>query len=97
VPTVLIIDSNDSILLLLQMMLTRARYVVLSAPDGRQGLEIARSDQPGIILVDEMLPVIPGVEVCQRLKNDPHTRHIPVILSTAALIQDPLFRQFGPN
>lgn len=87
--TVLVIDSNDSILLLLQMMLARARYQMLSASDGAQGLEIARSKQPGVILVDELLPVIPGIEVCQRLKNDLSTRHIPVILSTASLIQDP--------
>ncbi len=88
--TVLIIDSNDSILLLLQMMLTRAHYQVLSAADGNEGLEIAKLNQPGVILVDELLPVMPGAEVCQQLKNDPHTRHIPVILSTAALVQDPL-------
>jgi two-component system cell cycle response regulator len=88
--TVLVIDSNDSIVLLLEMMLTRANYQVFSAPDGYTGLEMATLNQPGIILVDELLPVMPGAEVCQRLKSNPHTRHIPVILSTASLVQDPL-------
>lgn len=87
-PTVLVIDSNTSMVLLLEMMLTRARYQVVSAPDGRQGLEMARATLPGIVLVDEMLPAMPGAEVCQRLKDDPHTQHIPVIISTASMRPD---------
>ena len=89
-PTVLIIDSNASMVLLLEMMLARAQYQVFSAPDGKQGLELARINQTGIVVVDEMLRMMPGREVCQQLKNDPDTRHIPVILSTASLVQDPL-------
>lgn len=84
-PTILIIDSNDSMVLLLEMMLTRAHYQVFSAVDGKQGLEMARVNQPGVVLVDEMLPAMPGAEVCLHLKNDPQTHHIPVILSTASL------------
>lgn len=89
-PTVLIIDRDASMVLLLEMMLARAQYQVFSAPDGKRGLELARNNQPGIVVVDEMLPVMPGKEVCLQLKNDPATRHIPVILTTASLIHDPL-------
>lgn len=89
-PTVLIIDNNASMVLLLEMMLARAQYQVFSAPNGKQGLEMARVNQPGIVVVDEMLPMMPGREVCLQLKSDPATRHIPVILSTASLVQDSL-------
>jgi CheY-like chemotaxis protein len=86
VPTILIIDSNASMMLMLEMMLTRVQYQVFSAADGRQGLEMARANQPGVVLVDEMLPAMPGAEVCLHLKNDPNTQHIPVILSTASIV-----------
>jgi CheY-like chemotaxis protein len=89
-PTVLVIDANESIVLLLEMMLTRANYAVLSARDGDQGFEMAHHNQPGVILLDEFLPGMSGAEVCIRLKNDLRTRHIPIVLSTAALVRDPL-------
>ena len=60
-------------------------YRVLEAEDGRQALEIVRSDPPDIVLLDLRLPVLDGYQVCQRLKGDPATVDIPVIMITAFL------------
>ena len=55
----------------------------MSALDGEQGLELAQNSQPGLILLDLMLPGIDGVEVCRRLSSNDATRSIPVIVLTA--------------
>jgi len=60
-------------------------YRVLEAADGRQALDIARSDPPNIVLLDLRLPVLDGYQVCQRLKGDPATAEIPIIMITAFL------------
>ena len=60
-----------------------AGYEVLEAEDGRQGLDVARAERPDIVLLDLKLPVIDGYQVCQQLKDDPATAHIPIIMVTA--------------
>lgn len=70
-------------------MLTRqtleftAGWEVFTAPAGAQGLELARSVTPDVILVDVMMPAMDGYEVCRRVKADPTTAHVPVVLLTA--------------
>lgn len=58
-------------------------FGVSSAADGATGLRMAREDSPALIILDLMLPKMPGLEVCKILKTDPSTRHIPVIMLTA--------------
>ncbi|MFQ5578663.1 MAG: response regulator [Anaerolineae bacterium] len=81
--TILVIDDTPINLRLLAGMLDRHGYTVLSAPGGRQGLATARDALPDLILLDINMPNMDGYEVCQRLKADDATRHIPVIFISA--------------
>jgi len=80
---ILVIDDIDANVRLLEAKLTADYYEVLTATDGVTGLAIAAAEQPDIILLDVMMPGMDGFQVCRRLKEDPETRHIPVVLVTA--------------
>ncbi|NVO05099.1 MAG: response regulator [Rhodoferax sp.] len=82
-PMVLVIDDTPEILSLIHSLLS-STYRVKSANSGRRGLQIAKSDPPpDLILLDIMMPVMDGYEVCIQLKADPQTQDIPVIFLTA--------------
>jgi DNA-binding response OmpR family regulator len=78
----LIIDDNMQIINLLRDLLSE-RYKVLFAVDGETGLKIIADRHPDIVISDVMMPGISGIEVCRRVKSDPVTSHIPVVLLTA--------------
>ena len=80
---ILVIDDVDANVRLLEAKLTADYYEVLTATDGVTGLAIAAAEKPDIILLDVMMPGMDGFQVCRRLKDDPVTRHIPVVLVTA--------------
>ena len=80
--SVLIVDDNDDIRVYLRTIL-QDRYTLYEAADGQQGLETARKEVPDLIVSDVMMPVMNGLEFCQRVKDDFVTSHIPVILLTA--------------
>lgn len=79
---VLIIDDLPTNIQVLSEILEN-EYETFFATSGREGLEIARVEHPDLILLDIMMPVMDGFEVCQRLKEDPATQSIPVIFVTA--------------
>lgn len=81
---VLVIDDEPGFLNLMQVILERAGHEVLFAEHGAEGLEMARKHHPDVILLDEMMPGMSGGEVCTRLKSDPATRDIPVVIHSAA-------------
>lgn len=81
--TVLVVDDERDIVELLRYNLTQAGYRVVSAADGRQALDLARSARPDLIVLDLMLPGVPGTEVARILKQDEKTRPIPIIMLTA--------------
>jgi len=62
-----------------------AGYAVVQAGDGQEALDVARQEQPSIILLDLRLPKLDGYQVCQRLKADPFTSQTPIIMITAFL------------
>lgn len=79
---VLIVDDNKAnIQLLIQAL--RDDYKLSVATGGRQAIDLARAQQPDIILLDVMMPGIDGYETCENLQRDPATAHIPVIFLTA--------------
>ena len=80
---VLIIEDNEDNLTLMRLLLERANYEVLATNDGRQGLEIARTEHPDIILLDLAMPDMDGWAVATRLKADILTKDIPVVAVTA--------------
>ena len=80
---ILVVDDVEPNVRLLEAKLTLEYYEVLTAMDGASALEIAAAERPDIILLDVMMPGMDGFETCRRLKADPVTRHIPVVLVTA--------------
>ena len=81
-PTVLIVDDNADIRAYLRNILQQ-NYQVNEAADGQQGLALANEIVPDLIVSDVMMPVMNGLEFCQRMKGNLATSHIPVILLTA--------------
>ena len=80
---ILAVDDEDFNLELVDALLTPKGYEVIRAEDGRQALEILSRKNIDLILLDIGMPQMDGYEVCRRVKQDPHTRHIPVIMLTA--------------
>lgn len=85
---VLVIEDNPVIVRMNEKILSAHDYDVISARDGGEGLDRAREDKPDVILLDIILPVLHGFEVCKELKKDPATRDIPVIIMTGTGLED---------
>ena len=81
--TILVIDDDPVILQLLQVNFEMEGFTVVTAVDGMDGVEKARSEQPDIVVSDVMMPKLNGLELCVALKNDETTSAIPVILLSA--------------
>ena len=81
---ILVVDDTASNRLILRAKLASAYYDVLLAENGNQALEMARREQPDIILLDVMMPGMNGHEVCKQLKQDSELAHIPVVMVTGA-------------
>ena len=79
---VLVVDDDASIIAVIRDALEDEGYQVVSAVNG-QALPIARDAQPGAILLDIMMPGMDGVEVSKRLRADPLTAHIPIVVMSA--------------
>lgn len=80
---ILIVEDEESLLKLESILLTSRGYAVTGVVDGKSALESISADPPDLVLLDVMLPGIDGFEVCRRIKSDPATRHIPVVMLTA--------------
>jgi len=82
-PTILVVDDNQQNLELIQAYLEDTDCIIKSAEDGVQALNAVAKNPPDLILLDVMMPRMSGFEVCKRLKNDPNTEDIPIIMVTA--------------
>ena len=80
-PTVLLIDDCEPHRSMYEMTL-EAKFDVVTAARGREGIRLAATNQPDAILLDVLMPEMDGWETCTRLKSDPATESIPVILLT---------------
>jgi DNA-binding response OmpR family regulator len=80
---IIIVEDEPDILEVIEYNLTRNGYDVSSARDGEQGLSKIKREAPDLVLLDLMLPGLDGIEICRRLKSDPATSSIPVIMVTA--------------
>ncbi|MCD6554603.1 MAG: response regulator [Anaerolineae bacterium] len=81
--TVLIIDDDPSVLKLLDFAMSKAGFRVVLAGDGEEGLEKAQANPPDLAIVDVMMPGLDGYEVCRRLRADPRTAGMAIIVLTA--------------
>lgn len=80
---ILYVEDNEDNIYMLERRLKRAGFVVLIARDGAQGVAMAATEKPELILMDMGLPVLDGQEATKQIKAAPETRHIPVIALTA--------------
>src|SRR5271166_6200350 len=82
-PKILVIEDERALVEVLSYNLVREGFEVLAAYDGQEGLRQAQLKLPDLIVLDLMLPLKPGLEVCRELKHGPRTRDIPIIMVTA--------------
>ena len=80
---ILVVDDEIYIVHILDFSLGMEGYEVVTALDGEQALEKARSEKPDLIVLDIMMPKLDGYETCKMLKADPETKDVPVILLSA--------------
>jgi CheY-like chemotaxis protein len=79
---VLVVDDEREIRDLLKEFLTDQAYEVILASNGKEAIELAEREHPDVILLDVKMPEIDGIKVCQRLKEEPSTQFIPIIVIT---------------
>lgn len=82
-PVILIVEDEAPIATLLRYNLEREGFEVIDAADGEEGLLLADERKPDLILLDWMLPMLSGIEVCRRLRRAPNTKAVPIIMLTA--------------
>ena len=79
---ILVADDESFVILLVRSMLGQD-YIVLEAKNGEEAVNIARSQKPALVLMDIMMPEMDGYTSCHRIKTDPVTKAIPVVMLTA--------------
>jgi CheY-like chemotaxis protein len=82
-PLVLVADDDNNLRKILCLFLRNARYETVEAANGREALNMAKSQEPDLILMDIMMPMLDGFTVCKLLKDAPETKNIPVLICTA--------------
>ena len=92
---ILVVEDNEINRDMMVRRLQRRGYIMVTAVDGQQGVNMARSEKPDLILMDMSLPVLDGWEATRQIKSDQSIKHIPVIGLTAhAMVGD---REQGPS
>lgn len=85
---ILFIEDEPDQIKMISLRLEKNGYEVISSLDGAEGLKMAVREKPDLILLDVIMPGMDGFEVCRQLRKDPVTRHIPIISTTAAGMDD---------
>ena len=80
---ILLADDEEDIKAVVQLFLESKGYEVITAFDGLSAIDMAQAEKPDLILLDVMMPVVNGYEVCTRLKADEATRDIPIVMLSA--------------
>ncbi|HLK59395.1 MAG TPA: response regulator [Chthonomonadaceae bacterium] len=91
---ILAVDDERSIVRLIQVNLERHGFQVVTAFDGKQGLEKVASEKPDMVVLDVMMPYMDGFEVLHELRKDPATRELPVIMLTAKANDHDIFQGY---
>ncbi|EIJ40763.1 signal transduction histidine kinase [Galbibacter orientalis DSM 19592] len=86
-PVLLVVDDNKDIRTFIKQAL-KDDYFIYEAENGQEGLELAKKYSPNIILTDLLMPIMDGIELCEKLKTNPATSHIPIIMITAKASQE---------
>lgn len=91
---VLVVEDNERNLKLVRDVLQYAGYEIIEARTGEEGVELAQSRSPDVILMDLQLPDIDGMEALRRIRKSPVTADVPVVAVTAFAMQDDRARVF---
>ena len=83
-PKILIVDDEPDVVSLMQRALESEGFETVQAYDGIAAIDLAETERPDLILLDIMMPMMSGYEVCQQMKANPQTQAIPVICVTSA-------------
>ncbi|PCJ60763.1 MAG: phosphate regulon transcriptional regulatory protein PhoB [Rhodospirillaceae bacterium] len=82
-PLLLVVEDEETLVTLLRYNLEKEGYRVTVAKDGEDALLLAREEVPDLVLLDWMLPLLSGIEVCRRLRRGRETRNVPILMLTA--------------
>ncbi|SDG18291.1 two-component system, OmpR family, phosphate regulon response regulator PhoB [Limimonas halophila] len=82
-PLILIVEDETALVTLLRYNLEREDFRVIAAQDGDEALQLTVEERPDLVLLDWMLPLTSGLEVCRRMRRQPETRDIPIVMLTA--------------
>lgn len=80
---IVVVDDDRVTLRLLEGILSKSEFMVLSARDGESGYEVAQKEKPDIVISDLVLPKVDGIGLCKKIKQDPNLKRTKVILMTA--------------
>jgi two-component system alkaline phosphatase synthesis response regulator PhoP/two-component system response regulator VicR len=92
---ILVVDDERHIVRLVQVNLERAGYTVVTAYDGREALQKVDAEHPDLIVLDVMMPYMDGFETVKRLRANPATRDLPVIMLTAKAQDQDVFQGYS--
>ena len=81
--TILYVEDNEYNLKIVRQLLSRTSYKLIEATDGEQGVATALRDIPDLILMDIQLPKLSGLDATRRLRTDPKTAHVPIVVITS--------------
>lgn len=81
---ILVVDDEPDVVAMIERTLKAEGYIVIKAYDGIGALDLVASEKPDLILLDIMMPMMSGYEVCEQLKANPQSQHIPIICLTSA-------------
>ena len=96
---ILIVDDDQQVRILLQRLLFESGYTTITAADGRQGVELAKTRKPDLILMDIRMPVMDGVAALHIIKAADATRNIPVVMLTVVAdeLHDKVTKRIGAD
>ena len=80
---ILVVEDSPTVLYMMADVLIKNGYEVLKATDGEEALRVAVQEQPQVILLDVILPKLNGYQICRRIKSNPDTASIPVVMITS--------------
>ena len=83
---ILVVDDEPDIVRVVVKIMEARGHTVTTAKDGAEAIDRVKADPPDVVILDLNLPKIDGYEVCKRIKTDPATRHVPVVMMTAAYV-----------
>jgi two-component system alkaline phosphatase synthesis response regulator PhoP/two-component system response regulator VicR len=93
--TILVVDDDPKIVRVVEINLTQEGYRVRTAADGEEALAAVAQERPDLVLLDVMMPRLDGFETLKRLKADPASTDIPVVMLTARAQDEDVFEGYG--